>query len=198
MKQKLLNIFLILLGTGLLAYLGISSYLELTNKEDTYDMTIIEACKIVEMKHSINGLIPMGTDYYYLGIDKETYDAYIIKGSKKWLEDNFDVYFQAEDSDGVKIKGLAKTLHDYDTESAVARQLAQLEGLDLPLGVKGYIDMGYKTKAYLKIIDFVLIIFSIAYGINVIKRNEQGSALLDKIWIVTIIVACVLMLFAIR
>lgn len=75
MKKKLGNVFLLLLFVGLLAYLLVSAVLDLTNKKDIHTVQIETACKVLELEHSINGLIPIGTDHYYIGIEEDTMDA---------------------------------------------------------------------------------------------------------------------------
>ena len=63
---------------------------DLTNKKDVHIVTIHEAYAVLELEHWINGLIPIGTDYYCFGIDDDASNAYLIKSSKKWLKEIFD------------------------------------------------------------------------------------------------------------
>lgn len=61
MKEKLGNAFLTLIAIGLLLYLLISAVLDLTNKKDLQTVKLDEAFSLLEIEHSINGLIPIGT-----------------------------------------------------------------------------------------------------------------------------------------
>ena len=75
MKKKIGNVFLILLGIVMLLYLLITAVLDLTNKEDLHTVHVDGAFAILELEHSINGLIPIGTDHYYIGIEEDTMDV---------------------------------------------------------------------------------------------------------------------------
>lgn len=53
----------------------VSAVLDLTNKKDIHTVRIEAVCKVLELEHSINGLIPIGTDHYYIGIEEDTMDV---------------------------------------------------------------------------------------------------------------------------
>ena len=89
MKEKFLRIFLALLFGGAIIYLGITGVMELTNKKDLHTADLTASVTLMELEHSINGLIPIGTDYYYLGLNENTAEAYIIHAPKSWLGKNF-------------------------------------------------------------------------------------------------------------
>ena len=135
MKEKARNGILILFGVGVLVYLFATAMIALTDRQNVHTVTIHEACGVLELEHSINGLIPIGTDYYYLGVDDETGYGYLIKGSKKWLEKNFDENYQSLQPGGVQIKGLVKTITEYKLERELTDRLSQLDGLQYPYGV---------------------------------------------------------------
>ena len=154
MKEKARNGILILLGVGVLVYLFATAIIALTDRQNVHTVTIHEACGVLELEHSINGLIPIGTDYYYLGVDDETGHGYLIKGSKKWLEKNFDENYQSLQPGGVQIKGLVKTITEYKLERELTDRLSQLDGLQYPYGVLGCMDLNYVRTAVLKLADF--------------------------------------------
>ena len=147
MKEKARNGILILLGVGVLVYLFATAMIALTDRQNVHTVTIHEACGVLELEHSINGLIPIGTDYYYLGVDDETGHGYLIKGSKKWLEKNFDENYQSLQPGGVQIKGLVKTITEYKLERELTDRLSQLDGLQYPYGVLGCMDLNYVRTA---------------------------------------------------
>ena len=86
MKKKIGNIVLILFIVVMMLYLLISAVMELTAKDEKYDIRVYMAAEALELEHSINGLIPIGTDYYYVAIEEKTDDAYIVKAPKKLIE----------------------------------------------------------------------------------------------------------------
>ena len=75
---------------ALVIHLLIMPIVNLTDKENTHTVTINGAGELIVVEHSINGLFPMGKDYYYIGINEENAEAYTIKAPKKWLEKNFN------------------------------------------------------------------------------------------------------------
>ncbi|MGN0402216.1 MAG: hypothetical protein ACI4HQ_08160 [Acetatifactor sp.] len=150
--------FLILLFAGLLIYLLLSAVLDLTNKKDIHTVTIDGAFEVLELEHSINGLIPIGTDYYYIGIEEETFDAYIIKASKKWLEKNFDSDYMAINPEGMQITALAKKVSDYETARELQTRAAQIEELQYPLGTEYCLDLGYRQTAIVKLLLIVWLV----------------------------------------
>ena len=194
MKNKIGNIVLILLGIGLVAYLFISSVMDLTNKNDMCTVTLDEAYGLVSIEHSINGLIPVGTDYYYLGVDDNNYNAYLIKAPKKWLESNFDINGQA--AGGMQITGLVKKISDFQTSREIENRLMQLDGVALPYGAN-CINLDYKGRAILKLVAAVLAIVVVITGLIIYKDRDDVNRTYAKIWVVGLMVTLVLLLKAI-
>lgn len=198
MKKKFGNVVLVLFFIGILLFLLLTAMLDLTNKRDLHTVKIDGASGILELEHSINGLIPIGTDYYYVGFEEESYNAYIIKASKKWLEDNFDSNYMAKKSDGIQITALAKKVSDYQTARELYSRATQIEGVNYPLGTEYYLDMGYKANAITKLIIFSLIIFLAFTGVNFVKNKGEVKPLFVKCWIIVLMVTLVLLLGVIR
>ena len=90
MKEKGKTIFLVFLVVLFVGYLLVTAVLDLTNKKDIYTVNIDYAGEVLAIEHSIGGLIPIGKDHYYLGVDEDTMEAVFVKGSKNWLSKNFD------------------------------------------------------------------------------------------------------------
>ena len=198
MKNTIGNIVLILLLVGLQIYLLATSVMDLTNTKDMHTVTLDGAFEVLKLKHSINGLIPIGTDYYYLGINVDTYDAYLIKASKKWLNNKFGSDHIALDFNGVQVTGLAKEISDYQTSKAIEAQLSRLEGVKYPLGKLCFINLEYKLTAILKLIDFVLILTAVIMGVYILKNNDYVRPVCGKLWIAVMVISLVLLIGIIR
>lgn len=190
MKEKLKIGFMILIGAALLLYLSISSIMDLTNTKDVHTVTIKEAAEVLELEHSIN-LIPIGTDYYYMGID-EDYNAYLIKASKKWLSHNFSSNYQALNANGIQIKGLVKKVSDDQTERELENRLSQLEGIEFPLGMLGCLSLNYILIAVLKLIDVVMLVGIFISGRYISKTKNRVNPIVIKVWLVLLIVSMIL------
>lgn len=189
---------LILLLVGLQIYLLATSVMDLTNKKDLHTVTLDGAFKVLELKHSINGLIPIGTDYYYLGINGDTYDAYLIKASQKWLNNKFGSDHIALDVNGVQITGLAKEVSDYQASREIEKQLSRLEGVNYPLGKLYCLNLEYRLTAVLKLIDFALILASVIMGVYISGNKGDVKPIYGKLWIAVMVIALVLLIGIIR
>lgn len=198
MKKKIGNIFLILLACGILLYFLISAVMDLTNKKDLYTVQIAGAFELLEVEHSINGLIPTGKDYYYVGIDKETSDAYIIKASKKWFGKNFGSNHITLDANGMMLTALRKKASDYQVSLELASRVSRFEALKFPLENGHYLDLGYKKKAAQRIIVFILSICLAISGFYFYKKSANVKPIFIKCWIVTLMVCLVLMIGVVR
>ena len=188
-KNKLVNIALILLCAGILIYLLVSSITDLTNTEDLHTTTLDGAFQILQLEHSINGLIPTGSDYYYVGIVEDTYDVYLIKSSKGWLKKNFADDYTALNSNGVQITGLAKEVSDSQVSRELETRLSQLEDVNYPLGQLCCLELDYKFNAILKLINFVLLIGLIITGVFIFKTKISGHSILVISWTVVLLIS---------
>lgn len=194
MKKKLGNAFLILLFVGVLMYFLITAVMDLTNKKDLHTMNLAGAFELLEVEHSINGLIPVGTDYYYIGIEEASYDAYIIKASKKWLEKNFDSNHMAKEAGGIRITALAGKVSDYKISRELYSRVVSMEELNYPLGTEYCLNMGYMTDAMIKLMVVVLCVILVITGIYFVKNKGEVKSLFAKCWLVGMIITILLML----
>lgn len=198
MKQRIKNIFLVLLGVGLVLYLVITAVSDLTDKSNLHTVRLDEAAEILEIEHSINGIIPFGTDYYYIGVDDEKGESYLIKGGKNWLSKNFNSDYMAINSEGVVVKGLIKKIKDYDTERELQSRLSQLEGLEYPYGALGCMHTNYYLMAILKLVDVLLVLFGVVGWKMIRDKGLDPTSLFFKVWGFSILAALILMLVVIR
>lgn len=194
MKNKFAIIFLIILGLYVLIHLSVTSIMDLTNTTDVHTVTLDGAFEVLELEHSINGLIPIGTDYYYLGINEDTYDAYLIKSSKKWLKTNFGSDYTALNPNGVQATGLAKEISDFELSRELETRLSQVEGVNYPLGQMYCLHLQYEFDAIFSLIVVVLAIFVIITGIYIFKIKNSVEPVFVTLWTVVMLIALVLLL----
>ncbi|MDD5853934.1 MAG: hypothetical protein PUD03_07580 [Lachnospiraceae bacterium] len=157
--------------------------------------------EILAVEHSINGLIPIGTDHYYWAINEETMESYVILASKNWGNDTFDEDGYTIDSAGVEITGLAKKITDHDILSEITDVLDQVdEGIELtyPAGRTSSLDLNYKKNAYMRLVSAALILILSIVGVVYRNKVDEINPKLTKIYLVVLIVAMILMIVAIR
>lgn len=147
MKSKIQNAALILLLVVFAGYLLWSGISDLTNKQDVYTVNLDECYEIFEVEHSINGLIPTGTDHYYLGFDEQG-SCCIINASKGWYAENFDeATGETKGTESITVTALAKDISDYEIEDEIREMLSELEGLTYIVGNDRNLVIGYKFYA---------------------------------------------------
>lgn len=181
---------------GIAVYLVATAILDMTNKEDLHTVNIDMATEVLEVEHSINGLIPMGTDHYYIGINEDTSEAYIIKAPKKWLDDNFGVDKISLNAGGLDITALSKSITDYKTRNEINSSISQIEGLTYPIGTN-YLDTGYKARIVTKLILFAGMLFLTISGLVILKKGRESARVFSIIYGVVFLAWCVAFLILI-
>lgn len=198
MKDKLRNVLLVLLFGGFVVYLAYSGVSDLTNERDLHTINIDVAFNVLEMKHTINYIIPTGTDYYYIGLVEETGEAYLIHAPKNWLEKNFDKDFMAINPEGVTITALNKEVSSSKTARELYSRANQLDGLRFPLGKESCLELSYKITAILKLVLAVLIIFLWIFGVKIVKDKDVINKKYVIIYTIILFAALVLLLTVLR
>ena len=190
MKEKLAKIFVAVLFIGLGLYLLITGITDLTSKSDYVEEKIDMAGGGLTIEHSINGLIPTGNEYYYIGVDSEEGNIYIVRATKKWLDQNFD-------ADGKAIGGsytlkAKKRKLDYKVER---ESNMDMTGLQLVTGTSSCLDTDYKTFAVKKLVcvfAFLLTLLCIFAGIK--EQDENKKPVWGKVMAVSLLVSAALMI----
>lgn len=200
MKSKFTKtICMVILIASYVGVFFVMSIMDLTNTKDVREATIDVAGELLIVENSVNGIIPIGKDYYYIGVDADEGSIYTIHAGKNWLEQNFD-----EDGfavgDGVTMKGLCKRASKYNVEKELADRVSQVaseSGWTLAI-VPGYvIESNYVQDAVVKLIAGVLI-FAIGIIIFVSrKRSEVFPAWVPKVVLVLSILALIFAMWAI-
>lgn len=201
MKKKLQMVVLTIFVIVVIAFLAITGINDLTNKDDLYTVRIDAGAEILAVEHSINGLIPIGTDHYYWAINEETMESYVILASKNWGNDTFDEDGYTINSKGTEITGLAKKITDHDILSEITDVLDQVdEGIELtyPAGRTSSLDLNYKKNAYMRLVSAALILILSIVGVVYRNKVDEINPKLTKIYLVVLIVAMILMIVAIR
>ncbi|MCR5685390.1 MAG: hypothetical protein K6G81_08225 [Lachnospiraceae bacterium] len=176
MKERLRSIGLIILVALFAGYILVTAILDLTNQKDIYTIRLDEAVEMLEIEHSIGGLIPVGKDHYFLGINDESGDAVIIKASKSWYKKNFDeATYCAKAPGGLTVTSLAKSAGKFSVESELINMTAQFEGLNFIVEPGSCLTLNYKTMAIVKLALFVLAPVLIFFGWKISKAGTFVS-----------------------
>ena len=198
MKEKAKSALLIVFFALLVGWLTVSGIMDLANKDDLKTVKIGYAAELLEVEHSINGLIPTGTDHYYLGIDVNTYRAYVIKASGKWLKKGFDADGYSVDEEGLNITALSKKVSKYDVSKEISSRLSALEGLQYELGTDHFLEPAYKVKAILRIVMAIACIGLLVCGILFVRREGNVPKQYVYVWIVVLVAVLIMLLMVIR
>lgn len=100
-------------------------------------------------------------------------------------------------SDSITVKGIAKTVSDFETKQELGSRLSQLD-LVYPYGMLNCIDLDYVLRSVLKLIDCVLLIAVVISGIYVLSIGKNSKPVLFKVWLVGMSISLFLLLIVIR
>lgn len=196
--KKFLKNFLVVLVVGLfMGYTIVSSIIDLTNKKDRHTLNMVDAFEILEVEHSINGLIPYGKDHYYIGMDDKD-DIYLIKAPKNWDTKNFS----SNETNGktVKITALAKRISDYEISRELDSQLRSMEltSFKMPLGSSMSLNLTYVRDSIMKLASGILLIVLVLAGFVARKKDLQVPPVVVKVYAVLFLVCLILLLISLR
>ncbi|MDE5769700.1 MAG: hypothetical protein K2H82_09985 [Oscillospiraceae bacterium] len=196
MKKILRTILVAIVILLLSGYLAVTAVQDLTNKKDLHTVHLVFGTEFLELEHSINGLIPIGTDYYYLGID-EDYNAYTIRAGKNWEEENFSNFDpDAEEYTTIEITGLVKEISDYDVSKEIQSTAAELEEMEFPLGATQCLELTYIKDAWMKLLAGILLLIVSIVGYAAHKLEIQVPKIASVIYGVVLLLEMILLLNA--
>lgn len=195
MKDKMSKIYLVVLFAGMGLYLLITGIIDLTGKSNYVEAEIDMAGGSLTVEHSINGLIPTGNEYYYLGVNSEAGRVYIIRGTKKWLDENFDADGTAKNGSYL-VKAKERKL-DYKVKREFSNTFADIDltNIELVTGTSGCLDINYKAFAVKKLICVVAFALTIlSFWAVTREEDEKRKALLVKARAGLFLISAVLMI----
>lgn len=193
MEKKLNGIVMEFVIVGIFMYLFISAVMDLTNKQDLHTVHINAAFEMLGVEHTVNGFIPVGTDYYYVGIEQETGYAYTIKASKKWFRKNFASDNMALDANGMQLTALSREIRNSELSEELTSLALQIEGVDYPLGITYCLDVEYKSTAIKKIILVFVLAFLAIAGVYIINNKDIVEPIYIKCWLAALVISLVLL-----
>ena len=186
MKNRVLKILVaIVLVVSFIGVFFVMSIMDLMNTKDVYERHIDVAGELLVVENSINGIIPTGKDYYYVGLNDETGEIYTIHAGKKWLEKNFDPEGNAN-GNGVSIKGLSKRANDFKVEKELANRITQIAddfgeyGYELAQVPGHVLEINYVRDAIMKIFAGILILGMAALYVVFKKKADVFPAWTGK------------------
>jgi len=189
-KRKALLIFLSVIFVGCF---GVVSIADLVNTKDRYTVNLGVCYEVMELEHSINGLIPVGKDYYYIGIAVDSPEAYILKGSKRWYAKNFDENGASLTATGTSVTGLLKRA-DYQVAQEINNITSQFEDVTLAHSPDHTLELDYKIKAILRLIMmFVMIIFFVCGKLFVFGKSDDNPVVI-KVYVGIMVVILIILL----
>ena len=189
--RKFLIVFILVIFVGYLLVTGIG---DLINKKDVYTVRLDECVEALAIEHSINGLIPVGTDHYYVGVNDETGEACYIKASKGWYKKNFDGNGYSNTSGGLTITSLAKKASDYEVEKELVARAEQLEGLDFTIPANYSLELDYKFNAICKLALLVIAGILAFVGVKIVRNNGNIKSGAGKAYLVACVIFLILLL----
>lgn len=140
--------------------------------KDRYEGEITMAsARICSLEHKINGLIPTGTEHFFLIYTEDMSSAVFVRADKSW-DDAFtnDLYNEVS-IDG---KGIVRKM-DYKVENEMREFVAAAaeQGMQIQQGV--YVDLISDRMCWLQLIDGVVLLVCIIYFGFYFKHNRPEN-----------------------
>ncbi|MDE5583638.1 MAG: hypothetical protein K2J08_08030 [Ruminococcus sp.] len=183
--RKGFRVFLyIILALSFVMVLFVMPIKDLTDKQNVKTVDLIYATEFFEVKHSVNYILPIGKDYYYIGIDDDG-NSYTIHAPKNWAEKNFDEYSDTT----FEITALSKKITDYDITKEINSMTAEYDDLYFPLGNIMCLEVTYIKDSIMKIISGIIMSFLIIIGIPIFKNRSAFPPVAVKLYAVVFFIA---------
>lgn len=191
----------IILVASFIGVFFVMSIMDLVNTKDVYEVSIDEAVELLTVEKSINGIIPTGKEYFYLGLNEDSGKLYAIHADKKWLKNNFDSNGMSN-GNAIIIKGLSKRASDFQVEKEIESRVGQVvvgSNNELVSALaSGYVlELNYVLDSIVRLIAGILIL---AFGILIFacrNRREEFPAWAQKGVVVLLVATLVFALWAI-
>lgn len=199
MKNKsVLQMFLLgFIGMAFIVVFFIMSIMDLMNRKDIHSIKIGEATRILAVENSINGIIPVGTDYYYVGLCEDDEKLYVIHAEKNWLSKHFDEEGVSINPDGCYIQALAKRVSEYSVEKELENRLQSIEGLSSGLSYGRVLELHYIRDAVFRLIVGVLAVCEVGIYYYLNKKEGGIAPKIMKAYIVVGVITLIMSLIAI-
>ena len=183
-RKKASIIFLIIFLLAAVAYLLVTGIKDLTDQGGMYEADIDMAANGMIIEHSINGLIPTGKEYYYIGLDSEKGNIYLLRAGKHWFDDNFSEATFTANAGSLKVTGRLKRV-DYEVSKELSSRLSDFDSSEYSFvtGSSQCYNLIYKPDAVKKIICAVLIILTAVIFILAAAKAD-GSNVFSKFGVV--------------
>ena len=167
------NGIFIIIFLVLVLYDLIPPIITLSSKIDTYNIVI--ATKLTTVEDTISGVIPIGKEYYYVGITEDG-EAILIRDKKNWLDKNFkyDGSYAISES-GVLVKGEKKRTSaevSYDFQQILEIINQDNEMSFMVKNIYRYTDGLYYDYTIMSIIVGLIVLFAGITGVIVYKKNK--------------------------
>ncbi len=192
MKKVWQAILIIVFLVGVMAYLIITAVMDLTNTQDKHTVHLDAGFEILSVEHSINGLIPIGTDHYYIAVNEKTFDSYLIHCSPSWFGDRFNSDGYTFDHSGIDITSLCKKLDDYDVRKEIYSRASTFEDLWFPYGTENCFEIDYQLRAVLKLVLAALIAALGIVGRYIVHAGKTVSKAISIPYFIALLAAVVL------
>lgn len=140
--------------------------------KDKYEGEIkIASARLCSLEHKINGLIPTGTEHFFLIYAEDMSSAVFVRADKSW-DDTFtsDLY----NAVSINGRGIVRKM-DYKVQNEMSQfvTLAAEAGMQIQQGI--YIDLVSDRMCWLQLIDGILLTLCIIYFYFYFKHNPSGN-----------------------
>lgn len=185
-SSKLAAVFLILLFGSLIVFWIVSGlqglfFAEKHPMDDVFNGAVLKdryegqiklaSARICSLTHKINGLIPTGTEHFFLIYAEDMSSAVFVRADKSW-----DDAFTSDLLNSVSIdgKGIVRKM-DYKVKNEMSEFVAAASQQGMQIQQEVYIDLISDRMCWLQLVDAVLLPLCILYYYFYLKHNPSKN-----------------------
>lgn len=135
------------------------------------------AKEAIEYKHRLNGIIPLGTEHYYIVAGENMKKFVLVRADESWYEDNFDSAGIAKKS--VYVDGC---MSEFSTKmrSNVRRFNINNSLKGISINESKYVDLSYVKNSWIKLAAGFFNIIGLVLCFAVFKKKNNYDNLSDS------------------
>lgn len=145
-----------------------------SQKGDLCEFEVSYAKEVYEIEHKINGLIPFGTEHFFLVLIDDDLAPMLVKANTSWFSDNF-----TEDGEPKKTVSVTGEVVEFerDFQSSISEINMQLAPTGQSISTSSYVDAIYLTRYIMQLsIGIVLVTVCAAVIVMIMVHGRSRAA----------------------
>lgn len=166
------TLYNLITGISGLAKSGISPLSGSLGNKDRCEVTVSFAAEVYEIEHRLNGIIPTGSEHFYLAAAEDGTLPLLIKASPSWYEKNFD-------GDGMAKSPVTLMCEvgrfDSDSRHKLGELTRDLSLLGESVSAEKYLNANYRTMYVFRVAAGAAAVVAVAAVIVLLRLGVKSG-----------------------